>query len=160
MFVLSRPYSTIVLSLVLTSILVMSGCIFADYDVTVDIYGADQIAPNVTKPNGLRVRINNEVDTSFDDMEVRITVPERIVFRGSVGGKPLEVEKGLEWTYSFTTDLAVGDVAEYSFTYEPQIYEEELDDEGEFAYSIRVRVFDNEGRSIGNATTTWRVVGT
>ncbi len=154
---LSRDYAALFLLSILGAV-ILSGCIFPDEDVTIDIYGPDQIAPNVTKPNGIRIRINNDVDEDIENMSVKMVVPERIRFTGNVGGRPLKLEKGLDWTYSFTTSIGAGDIREFSFTYKPEIYDEQLDAQGEFAFSIGISVSDSQGRSLGNASTTWRVV--
>jgi hypothetical protein len=142
---------------VVAAALTISGCIFPEDQVTIDIYGSDQINPNITKPNGFRIRINNEEDKDFNNMTVRITVPENIIFKGSPGGRPLQVEKGLDWVYSFQTTLLVGGVGEYSFSYQPIVYEPQFGAGNEFSFTIVVAAFDADGASIGNATTTWRV---
>ena len=154
---LSRFSSLLVTFSVLAGALAISGCIFPEDLVTIDIYGSDQINPNVTKPNGFRIRINNEADQDFNNMTVRITVPENIIFKGSAGGKPIEVEKGLEWVYSYQANLKVGTVGEYSFSYQPIVYEPQFEGGNEWSFSIHVEAFDSEGVSIGNQTTTWRV---
>ena len=144
--------------LVLGVIVAISGCIFPEESVTIDIYGSDQINPNVTAPNGLRIRINNELDTDLNNMTVRITVPERIHFRGTVSGKPLKLEKkGLTWIYSFVTNLPAGETKVFSFQYMPEIYSGDFKGGNEYSFSIKVQAFDSSGKSIGNQTATWRV---
>ncbi len=154
---LSRFSSLLVAVSVLAGALTISGCIFPEDLVTIDIYGSDQINPNVTKPNGLRIRINNEADRDFDNMTVKITVPENIIFTGSPGGRPLKVDKGLEWMYSYQTNLKVGGVGEYSFTYQPVVYEAQFGAGNEWSFNIRVEALDSDDVSIGNQSTTWRV---
>lgn len=155
----SRGYSILMFFSVCGAILIVSGCIFPDEDVSIDIYGPDVIAPNITKTKGVRIRINNDVDHDFENMLVKIIVPERIHFKGYVMGKPLELEKGLEWVYNFTTNLEAGETSEYPFSYKPEIYEAELVD-GEYSFTVKVMAYDADGVSIGNASTTWRVVRT
>ena len=58
--------------------------------------------------------------------------------------------------YTLKRDLRAGAVGEYSFTYQPVVYEAQLED-NEFAFDIRIQVFDREGTSLGNLSTTWRV---
>ena len=158
---MSRRSRIFAFLLILGVVTALSGCIFPEESVTVDIYGRDQINPNVTAPNGLRIRINSEVDTDLNNMSVTITVPERIHFKGTVGGKPLKLEKkGLTWVYSFTTDLPAGETKEFSFQYMPEIYEGDFKGGNEYSFTIRVAVFDSSGKSIGNQTATWRVTRT
>jgi len=153
----SRGYSILVFLTIAGVVSLMIGCIFPNESVSVDIYGPDQIAPNVSKADGLKIRINNDVDKDFNDMLVKITVPEGIRFGGMVNGKPVELEKGINWVYSFKTNLAAGKTAEYVFSYQPVVYEKQLVN-GEYSFAIKIEVFDNKGDSIGNQTTTWRVV--
>lgn len=153
----SRGYSILIFLSVVSVILIMSGCLFANESVSIDIYGPDQIAPNVSKADGLKIRINNDVDRDFNDMLVKVTVPEGIHFGGRVMGRPVDLEKGVQWVYSFKTNLEAGKTAEYVFSYQPVIYERQLVD-GEYGFLIRIEAFDDKGNSIGNATTTWRVV--
>jgi hypothetical protein len=145
--------------LVFGTILLVSGCIFPDEDVSIDIEGAETMNSNITKMDGMRIRINNEVDRDFDNMLVRVIVPENINFEGNPGGKPLNLtQDGLLWVYSFVVDLKVGGTGVYSFGYTPEVYERQFDESNEYAFDFDVEVYDGDGNSIGNQTTTWRVV--
>jgi len=154
---LSRLHTFSALTMIFGILVFSSGCIFPDDSVTIDIYGSDEIPANNSKANGFRIRINNEMDTDYDNLTVMITVPENINFRGFPGGKPMEIDKGLDWVYTFSTGIPAGDTAEYSFTYEPIVYASQFGGELEWSYVLNIQVFSEDGDSLGNQTTTWRV---
>jgi len=134
-----------------------TGCIFPDEQVTIDIEGSDEIPANNSKANGFRIKINNEADNDWENMRVVITVPENIKFSGRPGGKEMTIEKGLDWVYSYTDTLGAGDTKIYSFSYEPIVYASQFGTELEWSYIIDIQVFDADGNSLGNQSTTWRV---
>lgn len=149
----SRSCSALLLFTTVASAILISGCLFADELVSIDIFGSDEIPANNSKPNGMRIRVNNDSDQDFNNMTIQITVPENIIFKA----KDLEVDKGVEWVYTLKRDLKAGAVGEYSFTYQPVVYGAQLGDDNEFAFDIRIQVFDQAGSSLGNVSTTWRV---
>lgn len=159
---MARDDRLLVVLFVCASVLTLVGCIFPADKVTVDIRGSDQLNPNITQPEGLKLQINNEMDQDIEGMRVVIKVPENIVFKGNVMGKPLnktiETEPGrIIWAYSFTANLAAGEPAEYVFSYTPVVYEPDFGGKDEYSFQIRVHVYDADGGSLGNQTTTWRV---
>lgn len=159
---LTRGGSVILFLCACGSAMILSGCIFPNEKVSIDIYGPDQINPNVTNPKGLRIRTDNNVQEDFNDMLVTITVPENIIFSGYVSGRPLnktvEVEAGrILWVYRFTASLAAGATSEYPFSYTANIYEADFKGKDEYSFDIRVMVRDAGGVSLGNVTATWRV---
>ena len=149
----SRSYHALLLFTAMASAVLISGCLFADELVSIDIFGSDEIPANVTKPDGMRIRVNNDSDQDFENMTVQITVPENVIFKA----KDLSVDKGIDWVYRLTRSLKAGAVGEYSFTYQPVVYEAQLGDDNEWAFDIKIQVFDQEGVSLGNQSTTWRV---
>ncbi len=149
----SISYPALLLFTAIAFAVLISGCLFPDELVSIDIFGSDEIPANNTKPNGMRIRVNNDSDQDFENMTVQITVPENVIFKA----KDLSVDKGLNWVYTLTRDLKAGAVGEYSFTYQPVVYEAQFGEDNEWAYEIQIQVFDQEGTSLGNQSTTWRV---
>ena len=154
----SRPYLALLLFTASAAVIVISGCLFADEQVSIDIYGPDEIQPNVTRPDGPVFRINNDVDRDLNDMRVEITVPERIHFKGSVAGKALNLTKGIDWLYTFTTSIPAGGVIEVQFSYMPEIYEGDFMGGNEYSFDIVVEVYDTDSTLLGTQKATWRVV--
>jgi hypothetical protein len=134
-----------------------TGCIFPDDQVTIDIEGSDEIGANNSKANGFRIKINNEADQDWENMRVVITVPENINFGGRPGGNEMEIEKGLEWVYSFKDTLETGNTKIYSFSYQPIVYASQFGTGLEWSFVLDIKVYDADGNSLGNQSTTWRV---
>jgi hypothetical protein len=102
------------------------------------------------------------MDQDLKSMLVVFKVPENIYFIGNVMGKTVnktvETEPGrIIWAYRFTADLGAGEKAEYPFSYTPVVYEHDFGGKNEYSFQIRVYVYDADGSSLGNQTTTWRV---
>ena len=154
---LARLHSFTALIIVFGVLVFTTGCIFPDEQVTLDIEGSDEIPANISKANGFRIKINNEADNDWENMKVTITVPENINFGGRPGGNEMNIEKGLEWVYTYTDTLKAGDTKIYSFSYEPIVYASQFGGELEWNFNIRVEVHDADGNSLGNQSTTWRV---